>query len=238
MKAARYQQLLGRLLEDDLSDTQAEELACALKSSHELRQDLRRHLVMWELWSQDQALERSATRFVHSWETRLGVDGEGANEFTDAVKAKLENFGERDASETLQKEAQTRETTGRRMALWYHGLRIFSQQRAILFWALSAIMALVGYAWVATTRSTHAATIIRGEGICTFCTLHQGHEHLQAIRVVGPADEGHLYYLEANRFSAGIYFCDGPIPVVGKGYLKTNETRVSLVATEINVPRR
>jgi len=102
------------------------------------------------------------------------------------------------------------------VALWFHELRMFSRQRAGLFWALSAVTALVGYAWIATARSAHAATTIRGEGICTVCTLNQGREHLQAIRVIGPADDRHLYYLETNRISAGIYFCDGPIPVVGK----------------------
>jgi len=63
MKAARYHELLGRLLEDNLSTSEAEELAYALKSSHTLRQDLRRHLVLWEMWSQYQSPERSATRF-------------------------------------------------------------------------------------------------------------------------------------------------------------------------------
>jgi len=238
MKAARYRELLGGLLEDNLSPSEAEELGFALKSSPPLRRDLRQHLALWEMWSQDQSPERSATRFIHSWETRLRADSEGPNEFAAAVQEKLEDYDRGSFADQARKEARPQEATGRRMALWFQGLRIFSGRRARLFWPISAAIVLMGYAWVATTRSSSAAMTIRGEGICTVCTLNQGQEHLQAIQVIRAGNDRRLYYLEKNQISAGVYFCDGPIPVVGKGYLKTNETRLSLAATELKVQRR
>lgn len=238
MKAARYRELLGGLLEDNLSPNEAEELGFALKSSPALRRDLRQHLALWEMWSQDQSPERSATRFIHSWETRLRADSEGPNEFAAAVQEKLEDYDQGGFADQARKEARPQEATGRRMALWFQGLRIFSRRRARLFWPISAAIVLLGYAWVATTRSSSAAMTIRGEGICTVCTLNQGHEHLQAIQVIRAGNDRRLYYLEKNQISAGVFFCDGPIPVVGKGYLKTNETRLSLAATELKVQRR
>jgi hypothetical protein len=238
MKLARYHELLGRMMDGELSGTEDEELGRALKDFPALREDLRQHLVLWEIWSQDQSPERSAQGFVHAWETRLSAEGESAEAFTAAVRSQLENSDRRGCPEEAHREGRRWNAIGLRMALWFEGLRIFSQRPAKLFWVLSAAMVVVVSAWFATTRSTHAATTIQGEGICTLCTLKQGHEHLQAIRVIRPAAGTHLYYLEKNRISAGVDFCDGPLPVVGKGYLKTNEARVSLEATELKVQRR
>jgi hypothetical protein len=55
VNTSRYQELLGCLLEGELSGAEAEELAGGLSASPALRQDLRQHLVLWEVWSQHQA---------------------------------------------------------------------------------------------------------------------------------------------------------------------------------------
>ena len=46
MNSQRYQELLGRLLEGELSDAEAEELAAGLKERPEMQRDLRSHLVL------------------------------------------------------------------------------------------------------------------------------------------------------------------------------------------------
>ena len=46
MNSQRYQELLGRLLEGELSGAEAEELAAGLRARPELRRDLRSHVVL------------------------------------------------------------------------------------------------------------------------------------------------------------------------------------------------
>ena len=89
MNQARYKELLGRLLDDQLSATEANELAVGLEADDRLREDLRHHLVLWELWSQQQAPERSSTAFIAAWQTRLRAEAEGADVFAGAVRARL-----------------------------------------------------------------------------------------------------------------------------------------------------
>jgi hypothetical protein len=89
MNSQRYQELLGRLLEGELSDAESEELAAGLKERPEMRRDLRSHLVLWELWSQQHTPERSSEAFLNAWKTRLRVEREDADAFAEAIRTRI-----------------------------------------------------------------------------------------------------------------------------------------------------
>src|SRR5262245_64312450 len=89
MNSPRYQELLGRLLEGELSVAEAEELAAELRERSELQRDLRSHLVLWELWSQQHTPERSSDAFLNGWKTRLRVEGEDAEAFAEAMRTRI-----------------------------------------------------------------------------------------------------------------------------------------------------
>ncbi len=84
----RYQHLLGLLFDADLSDAEARELSAAISSSPELKMDLQEELIRWDLWSQQQAPERSAIAFVDAWKTRLSAE-DGAESFSNSVLSHL-----------------------------------------------------------------------------------------------------------------------------------------------------
>jgi hypothetical protein len=218
MNPARYQELLGRLLEGELSGAEAEELAGGLGASPALRQDLRRHLVLWEVWSQHQAAERSAESFVNAWKTRLRAESESADAFPHAVRDRLQSPG--------------------MIGAWVRAFRAMIRRPAGIAWAASLTMAgLVALFWFAAPRSARAMTTIKGEAVCPACVLHESHEHSPAIRVT----EGNvirIYYLDRNAAVGGLqdYFCGGPTPVVAKGKARTEKGRRLFDAATVIIP--
>ena len=132
-----------------------------------------------------------------------------APEFQAAVRSRLE------------REAEWRnDTPWAAVRRWWRGL----PRSAGFAWAVG--VAVAAYAlvfWVAGPHSTAAVVTIRGEAVCPLCVLHQGHEHLPAIRV-GHGDAARIYYLERNAAVAGLQnrFCAGPTPVVARGTATTD----------------
>jgi hypothetical protein len=226
----RYQELLGRLFEGELSGSESEELVHALEKSPELRRDLRQHLVLWEAWSQDQLPERSAEAFIRACKTRLRVEREGADAFTDAVRAEIQ-IGESSTFDDALLEPGTAwrkpEPLSQGLRGWIEGRLSSMQRRTKAAWAGSfAMAAIAGMIWTAVHPSAHAMTI-SGEGVCRACQLHEGHQHLPAIRVVS-AGVTNIYYLESSQTDAGVSFCLAPRQVVAKGFLKKDGTHVWL----------
>jgi hypothetical protein len=88
MSDARYDELLGRLLDHDLSETEAAELAALASRRPEGRSDVRQHLRMWDLFEQQHAEERSTEAFVRAWRMRLTAEAD-ANGFVGRVAARL-----------------------------------------------------------------------------------------------------------------------------------------------------
>ena len=234
MTPARYHELLSRLFDHELSGAEADELARALNESPALRRDLRQHLVIWELWSQDQAPERSAAAFIRAWKTRLRAESEGAETFAAAVRAELE---------TRQSSGQTREWSepAARWAgaarIWLGGWYQAVHRRAGLAWAVSLLtIGLLGVVWFATPWSAQATTTITGEAVCRACALHEGHDHSPAVRVVC-GKSTRIYYLERNPAVAGLSVCGGPIPVIAKGHARTEGSRLWFQATTLTIQK-
>ena len=68
MNLERYHELLGTVFDGELVAGEAEELARGLGERPEWREDLRRQLLLWELWAQAVARRRrSSRRGRHGW---------------------------------------------------------------------------------------------------------------------------------------------------------------------------
>jgi hypothetical protein len=214
----RHQELLGRLLEGELTGAEAEEMARSLSASPALQEDLRQHLVLWELWSQHQAAERSAESFVSAWKTRLRAESEGVDAFTDAVRKRIQSPG--------------------MIEILLRACRAMIRRPAGIAWTVSLLLVgAVTILWFAAPRSAHAMATIEGEAVCTACVLHESHQHMPAIRVAhGGATR--IYYLDRNRVVVGLqdYFCNGPTPAVAKGKTRMDHRRRLFNATTVTLP--
>ncbi|MBI5380564.1 MAG: hypothetical protein HZA31_01565 [Opitutae bacterium] len=201
MNAARYQELLGRLLEQELTESEAAELARGLTAQPGLQTDLQRHLVLWEIWSQHASPERSAEAFVAAWATRLRAENEGADPFWQAVQARLAD---------------------RRRWFW-------PGWRATL-WATSAVAAGLAVAlWLVVPRAAQAMVTVQGEAVCTVCILHESGAHLPAVRVRAEGKPA-VYYLQPTPELHALQdrFCNGPAPITVDGTTQTQAGRTTL----------
>ena len=219
MNAARYEELLGRLLDGELTGAESVELAEGLQASPGLRQNLRRHLVIGEVCSQNHAPERSAESFVNAWKTRLRAESENANVFSDALRERLTSPG--------------------RLKNWLLTLPASIRRPAGVAWAASlALLMLVAVVWFAVERPAQAMTTIRGEAVCTACTLHESHSHLPAIRVTDSSSVK-IYYLDRAAVSPSQqdYFCAGPEPVTATGKVETEHGRLLLESATVTIPK-
>ena len=222
MNSQRYQELLGRLLEGELSDAEAEELATGLKERPEMQRDLRSHLVLWELWSQQQAPERSSDAFLNAWKTRLRAEGEDAEEFADAVQTRI------GASHSRPRALATL------MRFLLGGIR----RPKGMAWAASVFIVIsTAIFWLAGRRSAQAVTVLKGEAVCTACVLHESQDHTPALRVIATPSTN-IFYLDRTPEIAALqaYFCNGPTAATAEGKARTEEGRQLFQVATIAIP--
>jgi hypothetical protein len=218
VNTARYEELWGRLLEGELSDVEAEEMAAGLDISETERRDFQRHLVLWELWSQEQAPERSSEAFVRAWKTRIRAEVEGADAFAGAVRAQIE----------------ARESRPNVINFFRRFLAVCYPARIAV---ASLLMVGLGLAlWFAIPQPAQAVTL-RGEAVCTACVLHESDKHSPAVRVIA-GGATNIYYLERNSAVAGLqdYFCSGPRPVTAQGKSRMEAGRRQFEAGTVTIP--
>lgn len=222
MNRQRYQELLGRLLDDGLAGAEADEFSAGLSGDPYLRRDLRRHLVLWEIWSQHQAPERSSDAFLQAWKTRLRVENEDPDAFPDAVRRRFK--GRQSRSMGMERLVQF---------IWT-GVR----RPASLAWAASAlVLVLTAAFWLADPRSAQAVITLKGEAVCTACVLHESHEHAPAVRVVAGNGAG-IYYLDRSPELTALqdYFCGGPNAATAEGTKRVENGRLLFRATTVTIP--
>jgi hypothetical protein len=220
----RYQELVGCLLDGEISDAQAEELAHMLSGESGWRRDFRQHLVLWDLWGQLTTPERSAAAFIAAWRTRLAAEA-GADAFRKAVRTKLE------AATPRQERREPKMAIG----VWLGTWKAVLHRPAGLAWAAAmTVMVLAGTLWLVLPRSAHATVTIHGEAVCTACVLHETHECRPAIRVTAEGTT-QVYYLECNRAVEGLQgrFCGGPTPAVATGTTATKDGRLRFEAASV-----
>jgi anti-sigma factor RsiW len=221
---ARYHQLLGRLLDGELTSPEMEELARLVEERPDLQKDLRQHLELWEHCSQKYAPERSPEAFCAAWHTRLRAES------PDDLFS--QSMGERLA------DAQNQAASKPWIPFWRPWLRPAPLRLAACLALLSVVVILAAAIANRLHRpstippaaaKTNAVVALAGESVCSSCVLHEDHQHLPAIRLTQDGVT-RVVYVElcplAKRFQSR--FCGGPKPIWATGVLRTNWNRVVL----------
>lgn len=213
--ADRFEELLSRLFDGELTDTEAGALTALLRDHPPLRSELRQHLVIWELWSQQKAPERSADAFVAACHTRLRAERQG-DSFLASLRERLPN-----------KEHEEQ----RGASLWWWLRRPASLAGAISF--LTAAAAILFWFVVLPHRAVATVTL-HGEAVCTACILHETHEHRPAIRVT-EGGRTRIYYVKSDRhpFERAGDFCSAPVPLVVTGRAESKDGRLEMEASSV-----
>jgi hypothetical protein len=225
VKRERFVELVGRLLDDELAVGEGDELAAALRAAPELRRELRQHLVIWELWSQQRSPERSAEVFFVALQTRRRAEFDGES-FLAGLKRRM------------ARDPEAIPARGAGISGWLARLGRASRRPASLGWAALAV--LVGSAvilWLVAPQRANAATIVRGEALCRACVLHEGHTHTRTVRALvnGVAQ---YYDLEGvhSGFELQSYFCGGPAPITVEGRLQPGAAGGGFAVDRLELP--
>jgi len=180
-----YEHGLSRLLDGEMTATEAEDFAAHLRARPELLRDLQKHLVLWEAWSQLQSPERSVEAFANSWETRLAAE-QTADDFCRAVQARVA-------------------APGAKPSLWTRGwdavraFRVADHRWAALASAAAVLAVFVAVFWIGVApTSARSVVTIEGATVCTRCVLHQTHNCTPAVRVVSGGTT-QIYYLDPKE---------------------------------------
>jgi len=91
MNDSRYQELLGRVLDDEIAATELEELVQGLRGQPDRLADVRSQLALWDHFSQQHRPERSADAFVASWQTRLTAESSSSSFIASTVEVLDDN---------------------------------------------------------------------------------------------------------------------------------------------------
>lgn len=218
MKDERFEFLTGRLLDGELSDDEGEELATAMRADPNRRGELRQHLVLWELWAQQHAPERSEGAFLAAWRTRLRAERQG-DEFVSQV------------CERLSHRARVASLLSRVMG-WWRGAG--GPIQIVCATAAAAVVVMACF-WLAVPSNVRATTTLKGEVICTACMLHETHEHLPAIRVQADG-AAQVYYVTSDpqAILRPGHYCAAPVPltVTGRSGIKNGRRVLDVESAE------
>jgi hypothetical protein len=239
MTDARYQELLSQLLESTLSETDAGELRLGLEDEPQRMRDLREHLVLWELWAQEQSDHRSAEAFNRGFQMRLHAEMEGQ------------------VSLTTPSDVPLRRRHRRRVALSFAAGVLLLMTAVAVFWQRSprrievATSGPVGAPIAGSPRGpapspepqgphakSPAARLVslHGEGVCARCILHMTDACQLTIRVrEGEREE--LFLVDADPVSRDLVpaCCAKPIPIFAQGEAHTENGRTFLATTRLEV---
>ena len=231
MTRARYEELLGRALDSELSEAESAELRDAVESDAELLRDLREHLVLWDLWSQDQTTGRDGAAFLRSFQTRLGAEAD-----TDSFAA-------------LTVQRITADERSRARTFWPLALAA-SLVVAVAWWATEtrrqpplAVQSEIAAPPLPTkpaAPSKEAQLIqVRGELVCAKCALHGAEVHIAAIRVDAATGDD-LLFISSETAAGDLHgetFCAKPASVIAEGRIQETGNRRELLATRMEILR-
>jgi hypothetical protein len=228
MNRERYQQLLDSLLDGELSPAEADELPAGLRENPELQRDLRRQLILWDVWSQHAAAERSGESFIEAWKTRVHAEA-GSEQFSQSVLDRI----------------------SAPMAVFKYRVPFWKRWRPVqIAFAVFALTFLAAAGWwaqqqISKTRTvqentaflaqlgTNQTVTISGEGVCVWCVLHEGPPQRPALRVK-QGNVTRVVYLEFKGYSSKLhpYFIGGTT-VTATGILKDDHNRLVLQTQSI-----
>ncbi len=196
---SRYDELVSLILDGEPTQGELAELEQLLREEPKLTRDLAEQLANWEIWAQDAAPERSPEAFLAGFLTRSKAEADSADFRRDAI----------------QKLKSSNRPTFLIPQLIAAGIALLA---CIFFFKRSD----------PKPRSTHAPVdvpsqsfTVKGEGVCTQCTLNQEGPHNKALRYTGA--DGALKLLLLKRDPSlrqhTQAFCGGPTPITAEGEL-------------------
>lgn len=233
MSQERYEQLLAILLDEELPPGAAAQLQAGLCKYPQLQRDLRRQLLLWELWSQHAAEERSADSFVEAWKTRARTAGDSERflkSVTERVGAPLSEWKYRVAFwkrwRPLQVAFAILAVAAVAMAGWWTQQQLFKSQPAA-----PAVIEL-------PSPGPDGMVTITGEGVCIWCVLHETNHPGPAIRL-RQGNATRIIYLDFPAFKNELhqYFAGGG-SVTASGILTETNGRMVLETQHIEVKGR
>ena len=177
MSQENYEQLLAVLLDEELPPGAAAQLQAGLRKHPQLQRELRRQLILWEVWSQHVAEERSADSFVEAWKTRARTAGD-SERFVKSVSERL----------------------GSPLSTWKYRAAFWKRWRPLqVAFAVLALAAVAMAGWWTQQQifkamarpemiqlpepSADGTVTITGEGVCVLCGLHEVNHPGPALRL-------------------------------------------------------
>lgn len=195
----RYDELVSLLMDGEPTGEELQELELILRENPDLAEDLRQQLMIWERWSQEAAPERSMDSFVAAFRTRLKAE-EDANSFS--------------------KSAMRRLKPRKLPAAFAPVLALAAAIALMCMLYLLQIESEESSNYVVLDAHAHLVSI-KGECVCTSCTLNMEGGHKKAIRYTD--DKGGLQLIMVKRDPQlrqhTKHFCGGPTPVLVEGNL-------------------
>ncbi len=225
MSDERFHELLALLLDDELTAEQEAELCRGLEARPELRHEVRAHLALWERWSQQVNAERSGEAFVAGWRTRMRAE-------------------ERADAETFTQRVLTSLPPEKPRIPWW---RVWWPLELAAACAIVALIFLLGHRPsdeppVAQSRPAPRAVetpnvptpepglqlvSLRGEGVCTHCTLGEDGPHRMALRM--PAGQAGaqpaIYLFEDGEAMHGQMYCAQRPQLIARGTVRASDGR-------------
>jgi hypothetical protein len=219
MTETRYHELLGRLLDDSLSEPDAAALRDELERNPERLRDVREHLMLSEFLSQERAPHRSAEAFWDGVRARLGAGSP--------------------LTETAARSPNHRKLA-LRAALIAAGLlaaiALGSQ------WSGEPLHRRIARATGRVILGSGAGELKRvslhAEVVCEHCVLHESDECRPAVRVHEAGLDGTMH-LSDNAVRREFLRREGcgrtPLPVLAEGTVRTENGRPLLIATRLEI---
>ncbi|MDR3622618.1 MAG: hypothetical protein P4L85_24920 [Paludisphaera borealis] len=214
MTETRYHELLGRLLDDSLSDPDAEALRDELACNPDRLRDVREHLMLSEFLSQEQAPHRAADAF---WE---------------GIRANLDA------------DAPVRTSSRRSFALRAAAVAAALLAAVGIAWRVSGTpwgrttAPATGYVAFGSGSGKAMLISLRGEVVCEHCVLHESDECRPAVRAHEVGLDGTIH-LSDNAVCRDFYRREGcgrtPLPVLAEGIVHSENGRPLLAVTRLEI---
>lgn len=211
----RYEELVSLLMDGEPTEDELHELEQLLKQDPELADDLRQQLVIWERWSHEVAPERSVDSFVAAFHTRLKAEQDG-NRFSESA---IKRIKRRPFSITLAPLLAIAAAIVLMCTLY---LLKIDEDESPNYVVIDELAQLVS---------------IKGECVCTSCTLGIEGGHRKAIRFADAKGGEQLIMVQRNPElrQHTKHFCGGPTPVLVEGNLVDQEGQDLLAVASIDI---
>jgi hypothetical protein len=240
MTDARYHELLSHLLDSDLSETDAKELRDGLEDEPRRLRDLREHLMLWELWAQEQSPERGAEAFGRGFQTRLRAELEG-RVGPDAPVGVPVRRRHRRLVLTCAAAVLLLASAVAVAVLWPRSPRhtvavLGGSAQAPIARPVRHPLPTPGRSGQGTQSPAVRLVSVQGEGVCAHCILHLTNECQLAIRVREKERE-ELFLVNESAASRDFVpaCCANPVPMLAQGSVHTENGRLYLATTRLEV---